>query len=269
VGRRLRRLARRPRRRALDLAAAFTADNLRAAIEDVYDVLRSQGQTRPRLPVPEPAAAPGPATLLRLRDLAAAALDPGDERVTVVKAATRSNARATSWRALGREVPGPAVLDQLCFKPGSTAALKCDPCLDYLAEHERYAAACAAYRGTRAVVELDALLDAYGHAYAAAKRARSGLDFDDLELLARDLLRGSPAALRATRERFARVMVDEFQDSAPRQVELFDLVAGGDEERGIFLVGDELQSIYGFRHADVEVFRARRARWPSATGPPR
>jgi ATP-dependent exoDNAse (exonuclease V) beta subunit len=151
------------------------------------------------------------------------------------------------------------VLDQLCFKPGSTAALKCDPCLDYLAEHERYAAACAAYRGTRAVVELDALLDAYGHAYAAAKRARSGLDFDDLELLARDLLRGSPAALRATRERFARVMVDEFQDSAPRQVELFDLVAGGDEERGIFLVGDELQSIYGFRHADVEVFRARRA----------
>jgi ATP-dependent helicase/nuclease subunit A len=64
-------------------------------------------------------------------------------------------------------------------------------------------------------------------------------------------------------------MVDEFQDSAPRQVELFDLVAGGDEERGIFLVGDELQSIYGFRHADVEVFRARRARWPSATGPPR
>ena len=56
-------------------------------------------------------------------------------------------------------------------------------------------------------------------------------------------------------ERFARVMVDEFQDSNPRQVELFDLLGAGRR----FVVGDELQSIYGFRHADVEVFRGRRA----------
>ena len=52
-------------------------------------------------------------------------------------------------------------------------------------------------------------------------------------------------------------MVDEFQDSNPRQVELFELVASGGTP--LFTVGDELQSIYGFRHADVEVFRARRA----------
>ena len=47
-------------------------------------------------------------------------------------------------------------------------------------------------------------------------------------------------------------MVDEFQDTNPLQLELLDLLGRGN----VFVVGDELQSIYGFRHADVEVFRA-------------
>ena len=53
-------------------------------------------------------------------------------------------------------------------------------------------------------------------------------------------------------------MVDEFQDTNRLQCELIDLIAGvgGDCER--FVVGDEFQSIYGFRHADVQVFRERR-----------
>ncbi len=57
------------------------------------------------------------------------------------------------------------------------------------------------------------------------------------------------------RERFACVLVDEFQDTNRLQCELIDLVAGGE----LFLVGDEFQSIYRFRHADVDVYRARRA----------
>src|SRR3712207_8278422 len=56
---------------------------------------------------------------------------------------------------------------------GNTASLKCDACADYLAEHERFASACAAYRGSRAAVELDALLHGYATAYTDAKRARS------------------------------------------------------------------------------------------------
>ena len=52
-------------------------------------------------------------------------------------------------------------------------------------------------------------------------------------------------------------MVDEFQDTNRLQCELVDLLAGPDTER--FFVGDEFQSIYGFRHADVQVFRERRA----------
>jgi ATP-dependent exoDNAse (exonuclease V) beta subunit len=51
-------------------------------------------------------------------------------------------------------------------------------------------------------------------------------------------------------------MVDEFQDTNRLQCELIDLIAGDSCER--FFVGDEFQSIYGFRHADVQVFRERR-----------
>ena len=61
-----------------------------------------------------------------------------------------------------------------------------------------------------------------------------------------------------TRLRFRMVMVDEFQDTNRLQCELIDLVAHP-ELTEVFTVGDEFQSIYGFRHADVEVFRERRA----------
>ena len=53
-------------------------------------------------------------------------------------------------------------------------------------------------------------------------------------------------------------MVDEFQDTNRLQCELIDLLRGGALERDVFFVGDEFQSIYGFRHADVAVFRERR-----------
>ncbi|HWT94880.1 MAG TPA: UvrD-helicase domain-containing protein, partial [Solirubrobacteraceae bacterium] len=241
---------------ALDLAAAFTADRLREAIEDVYAVLRSEGHTHPRLAVPAPAPVPDPAALLDAREVALGSLDGGDTRATVLKALRALERCRELFATLAPGgVPDPGSLAQACFKPGSTKALKTDEIAGYLAAHETYAGACAAYRSSRAAAELDALLDRYARAYAEAKRARSGLDFDDLELLARDLMVESPAVRRATQERFARVMVDEFQDSSPRQVTLFDLVASGN----LFVVGDELQSIYGFRHADVEVFRARRA----------
>jgi ATP-dependent exoDNAse (exonuclease V) beta subunit len=54
-------------------------------------------------------------------------------------------------------------------------------------------------------------------------------------------------------------MVDEFQDTNALQCDLVDLITGG-VEKDVFYVGDEFQSIYAFRHADVGVFRARRAK---------
>src|SRR6202011_5120001 len=101
----------------------------------------------------------------------------------------------------------------------------------------------------------DELLAAYGARYGALKRERSALDFDDLELEARDLLASDDALRAQWAERFELIMVDEFQDTNPRQLELIGLLA----RDNLFTVGDEFQSIYGFRHADVGIFRARRA----------
>jgi ATP-dependent exoDNAse (exonuclease V) beta subunit len=237
---------------ALDLAAAFTTDRLRLAITDVHDALRSAGATRPSLPAPAPIAEPDPARLLRARDEAAAALAGAANGKTLEKAL----AALERCRELfdGGAAPEPGALAAAAFKAGNTKALKTAPCEAYLEAHQAYVDAVVGRRAVAAAAELDALLGRYADAYAEAKRARSGLDFDDLELLARDLLRDQPAVRAAYRERFERVLVDEFQDSNPLQLELFDLLGAGN----VFLVGDELQSIYGFRHADVDVFRRRR-----------
>jgi ATP-dependent helicase/nuclease subunit A len=98
---------------------------------------------------------------------------------------------------------------------------------------------------------LRVLLDLYGDRYERLKLARSGLDFEDLELIARDLLRGDDGRREEYRLRYAHVLVDEFQDTNPLQNELLGLLA----RDNLFRVGDDNQSIYRFRNADVGVFR--------------
>jgi ATP-dependent exoDNAse (exonuclease V) beta subunit len=107
----------------------------------------------------------------------------------------------------------------------------------------------------RTCVLLDELLQGFGHAYDALKRARGAVDFDDLELSAGWLLRERADLRTAWSQRFELLMVDEFQDTSPRQLAILAAL----ERENLFTVGDELQSIYGFRHAQVGLFRARRA----------
>src|SRR5438876_262610 len=109
---------------------------------------------------------------------------------------------------------------------------------------------------------LQELLRLFAGQYAQAKRRESVVEFEDLQLAARELLRSSPEIRESVELRFRLVMVDEFQDTDRLQCELIDLVAHPDATE-IFTVGDEFQSIYGFRHADVEVFRARREQAPN------
>ena len=97
------------------------------------------------------------------------------------------------------------------------------------------------------------LVERFGAAYALRKQARASLDFDDLELRARDLLQSRADLREAWAERFELLMVDEFQDSNPRQLQVLAAL----DRDNLFTVGDELQSIYGFRHADVALFRER------------
>src|SRR5439155_7763097 len=82
---------------------------------------------------------------------------------------------------------------------------------------------------------------------------RGVVDFDDLELLAGALLAERESLRAAWSERFELLMVDEFQDTNPRQLAILRALDRGNA----FTVGDELQSIYGFRHADVRLFRQR------------
>jgi ATP-dependent exoDNAse (exonuclease V) beta subunit len=102
---------------------------------------------------------------------------------------------------------------------------------------------------------LDELLEGFAGAYSRLKSARGAVDFDDLELLTRELLAEHEAVRAAWSQRFELLMVDEFQDTNPRQLAILQALDRGN----LFTVGDELQSIYGFRHADVALFRTRSA----------
>ena len=97
---------------------------------------------------------------------------------------------------------------------------------------------------------LNDLLVAYGDQFAALKRADGGCDFADVVFAARDLLVDHKAVAASYRESFKRVLIDEFQDTNGLQLELFDAL--GIPAR--FQVGDPLQSIYGWRHADLQLF---------------
>ena len=112
-----------------------------------------------------------------------------------------------------------------------------------------------------AVQALCALVADLDAAYAAAKSRLHALDFADLEFNCLALLR-SPAAA-AVRGRYREVLVDEAQDLSPVQDALLMAVAEG---RGLFLVGDVRQSIYGFRLAEPRRLLAHAERCAAGEG---
>src|SRR4029453_16567658 len=98
----------------------------------------------------------------------------------------------------------------------------------------------------------------------AGKRYRDGaLTFDDLILLVRDHLWDNPEVVRALRLRYDAMLIDEFQDTDPLQVDIALSFAtepdtGVLEPGRLFLVGDPKQSIYRFRRADMAVYSQTR-----------
>ena len=153
---------------------------------------------------------------------------------------------------------------------------------------------------SRQATALDAAVDAVGQAAvrriatamraftlrAADERRVSGeLAFHDLLVLARSLLRDPEhgAAVRTRlHERYTRLLLDEFQDTDPIQIELATRIAAADPARPrrarptwfeldlapghLFMVGDPKQSIYRFRRADISVFMAARDRFGADGG---
>lgn len=121
--------------------------------------------------------------------------------------------------------------------------------------------------------ELTAALANWCGGYLAAveqAKAETGvLDFQDLLIRARDLLRDCKEVRGYFQKRFRYLLVDEFQDTDPLQVDLLFLLAEKEPraaswqeaelaEGKLFLVGDPKQSIYRFRRADIEIYQAAR-----------
>jgi ATP-dependent helicase/nuclease subunit A len=106
---------------------------------------------------------------------------------------------------------------------------------------------------TRALARL---LGEIADAVRARKRADAVLTFDDLITETRALFRGHPAVLARYARRFRAVLVDEFQDTDGVQADVIQRLAA--EGAILFVVGDEKQSIYRFRGADVGVFQRLR-----------
>jgi ATP-dependent helicase/nuclease subunit A len=123
---------------------------------------------------------------------------------------------------------------------------------------------------------IDAILPAVAE-FRARRLAAGRLNFQDLLLLARDLLRDHPSARRDFQNRFTPILVDEFQDTDPIQAEVILYLTGRDvTERNwrrleplpgsLFVVGDPKQSIYRFRRADIETYERVRERIVASGG---
>ena len=99
------------------------------------------------------------------------------------------------------------------------------------------------------------------------KQKIAALDFDDLELRTLSLLE-RPEVIARTSERYRFFLVDEFQDTNAVQRVLLErlALAKGRRPANVFIVGDRKQSIYGFRGADVDVFREMTATLLAAGG---
>jgi ATP-dependent helicase/nuclease subunit A len=225
----------------LELLATYGSGGLRRMLTSVYETLRAAG---------------------RDLDLEVAARPELGERVDELRAAatslaadpdaTESQQRAASElvAVLDRDRRPDRLMSLASFKArGDRAASYCEA----LAAVEQAALDEAAARDRALLQEL---LTLFAARYAAAKARESALDFEDLQLCARDLLRSQPKLREREQARFRSILVDEFQDTNRLQTEIVDLLRTPETE--LFFVGDEFQSIYGFRHADVQVFRERR-----------
>jgi len=228
--------------RRLRLLATYGAGGLRRMLTGVYETLRAAG--RPL----DLQLGDGPALAQRLETLREAARcvvdEPGHDE-------QRAQA-ARMLELLERDRQAEDLLDLTAF---ATRGGPRERFASYEAARKAVEQAALDELATRDRDLLQELLEGFARAYAAAKERESGVDFEDLQLAARDLLSGNEEIKEREAWRFRAVMVDEFQDTNRLQCELIDLIAG--EE--LFFVGDEFQSIYGFRHADVNVFRERRA----------
>jgi len=104
------------------------------------------------------------------------------------------------------------------------------------------------------------LADAYD-LYAGALKSKNAVDFDDILLLTREILKANDAVQDHYRELFTYVLVDEYQDTNDLQEEITRLLV---KDGHLFCVGDDWQAIYSFRGSNVDHFLTFQNKFPGA-----
>jgi ATP-dependent helicase/nuclease subunit A len=264
------------------LADPETAEPVRRAIERGVPLERLRElayalvDERDQLPgLPEPAAWPDPpemlnadarATIARLLALArASARDPEDRAMRAVEALaswahqTAGLPEAEQIRALLNDARLPARTERLGNQAkwrDRMALAECREALGRLAERVEAARAVARHN---LVAALAGWAAGFGAAYAARKARAGCLDFMDLLLHARNLVRDRPDVRRDFQRGIRYLLVDEFQDTDPLQLETVLCLVADAPPGSLFVVGDPKQSIYRFRRADIETYEAAKA----------
>lgn len=98
--------------------------------------------------------------------------------------------------------------------------------------------------------------------YTEKCRAANGIDFDDILVVTDKFLKVEPEAAKELAERYKYIMLDEYQDTNPVQMNIMDKIAKF--HGNIFVVGDEKQSIYKFRGADIGIILNFKDRYPTS-----
>jgi ATP-dependent helicase/nuclease subunit A len=224
-------------------AAAFDIEKLRGVVIAAHAELRSRGVAAPKLPDP-----PQPSAAIAIRRAAEAT------QRTLEELKPESPKRGFLERALAvlsrGEEAGLSELADLRVKGRGQSMAAYREAIETAVTR-----AAEAGEGGEAYRHLATLVALFSSRFERAKERRGGIDFEDLQILATRLLERSDTG-DAYRARFSHLMVDEFQDTNLLQLRLIEALRGPGSE--LVVVGDELQSIYGFRHADLEVFRGQR-----------
>ncbi|HEU4739522.1 MAG TPA: UvrD-helicase domain-containing protein [Solirubrobacterales bacterium] len=232
----------------VETVAAYDLEGLRAMIAAVHDELRSRGVANPKLP--EPPQPDPEAALAR----AAAAAEECLEELREKNGKRGEADRELLERALALlSAPEAPSLDELLPLTTKSKAKALAPYKEAI--DAAVAQLAAAGEGGVVYGHLAELLELFSTRFEAAKERRAGIDFEDLQILAARLLERAEIG-EHYRSRFRQILVDEFQDTNRLQLRLIEALRGPKSE--LVVVGDELQSIYGFRHADLEVFRRQR-----------
>jgi ATP-dependent exoDNAse (exonuclease V) beta subunit len=229
------------------LMRSLSSPDCASAILSVYDAMRAAGEPVANLDrYPEP---PGP-SVEHVRALVAAIRAESTAGWSDNQRAQLAEVLACCDRICAGDALAPLACNLNKLKRGSPICERIKELRDVVLPEVQRGILTERMRPMRGT--LCELLQRFDAAYREAKRQLGGLDYADLEEFAVRLLDGNPDVRARIQSQFDQVLMDEFQDTNGQQARLLELVRPPDR---FYAVGDINQSIYGFRHANPEVFR--------------